>query len=141
VRNRPGYLAVYHTIGLCAVRTQLFGQTGARALPRGRRRIGQSIETPAIYPTMTAVQNLEIQRILAGVPDQGAVQEMPKLVGLADTGKKRAKHFPLGMKQRLALAIALITNPEFLIDERMTTLIFAEWYKLPDYSLEPVLLV
>jgi ABC-2 type transport system ATP-binding protein len=107
--------AVVGLISLTDGEVELFGQTGEKALQRGRRRIGQSIETPAFYPNMTAEQNLEIQRIMAGVPDQGAVNQTLHLVGLADTGKKKARHFSLGMKQRLALAIALITNPEFLI--------------------------
>lgn len=94
---------------------ELFGQISERALQRARRRIGQSIETPAIYPNMTAEQNLEIQRIIGGVPDKGSVNKTLEIVGLADTGKKKVKNFSLGMKQRLALAIALITNPEFLI--------------------------
>ncbi|HYF94321.1 MAG TPA: ATP-binding cassette domain-containing protein [Symbiobacteriaceae bacterium] len=94
---------------------ELFGQTGEGALQRARRRIGQSIETPALYPNLTAEENLEIQRIIGGVPDKGAIIKTLEVVGLADTGKKKAKNFSLGMKQRLALATALITNPEFLI--------------------------
>lgn len=94
---------------------ELFGQTGEKALQRGRRRIGQIIETPAVYPNMTAEQNLNIQCIQAGVPDKGVVKQTLDLVGLADTGKKKDKNFSLGMKQRLALAMAMITNPEFLI--------------------------
>lgn len=93
----------------------LFGQKGTKALQQGRRRIGQIIETPAVYPNMTAVQNLEIQRILAGASDKNVVKQTLALVGLSDTGKKKAKNFSLGMKQRLALGIALVTNPEFLI--------------------------
>lgn len=107
--------AVAGLVSLTGGEVELFEQTSERALQRGRRRIGQSIETPAIYPNMTAEQNLEIQRIIGGVPDKDAVKKTLEVVGLADTGKKKAKNFSLGMKQRLALAIALITNPEFLI--------------------------
>lgn len=105
-------------VGLISVtggEVELFGQTGEQALQRGRRRIGQIIETPAVYPNMTAEQNLTIQCILAGVPDKGVIKQTLDLVGLADTGKKKANNFSLGMKQRLALAMAMITNPEFLI--------------------------
>ncbi|MDR1512634.1 MAG: ATP-binding cassette domain-containing protein, partial [Propionibacteriaceae bacterium] len=94
---------------------ELFGETGDGALRRGRRRMGQSIETPAIYPHMTARENLEVQRLLGGVPDRGAVGRVLETVGLTGTGKKKARNFSLGMKQRLALACALITNPEFLM--------------------------
>lgn len=107
--------AVTGLVSLTGGEIELFGQTGERELRRGRRRIGQIIETPAIYPNMTAEQNLEIQRIIGGVPEKGSVKKALEVVGLADTGKKKAKNFSLGMKQRLALAIALITNPEFLI--------------------------
>lgn len=94
---------------------ELFGETGENSLRRERRRIGQSIETPALYPGMTAEQNLEIQRIMSGVPNRDNIRKTLSTVGLLDTGKKKVKNFSLGMKQRLALAIALITNPEFLI--------------------------
>lgn len=107
--------AVCGLVSLTSGEVELFGQTGEKALARGRRRIGQSIETPAIYPNMTAEQNLEIQRMISGVPDKDTVKKTLETVGLADTGKKKAKNFSLGMKQRLALAMALITNPEFLI--------------------------
>ncbi|MDR2090035.1 MAG: ATP-binding cassette domain-containing protein [Clostridiales Family XIII bacterium] len=94
---------------------ELFGESGEAALGRGRRRMGQSIETPAVYPHMSAKENLEVQRILGGVPDRDAAERVLKIVGLTDTGSKKVRNFSLGMKQRLALAIALITNPEFLM--------------------------
>jgi ABC-2 type transport system ATP-binding protein len=59
--------AVTGLISLTGGEVELFGQTGERALRSGRRRIGHSIETPAIYPEMTAEQNLEVQRIVADV--------------------------------------------------------------------------
>jgi ABC-2 type transport system ATP-binding protein len=77
--------------------------------------MGQSIESPAVYPHMTARENLEVQRLLGGVPDKNAVPRILETVGLAGTGRKKVRNFSLGMKQRLALAIALITNPEFLM--------------------------
>jgi ABC-2 type transport system ATP-binding protein len=107
--------AVVGLISVTGGEVELFGQTGEKALQRARRRIGQIIETPAVYPNMTAEQNLNIQCILAGVSDKSVIKQTLDLVGLADTGKKKAKNFSLGMKQRLALAMAMITNPEFLI--------------------------
>lgn len=94
---------------------ELFGQTGQKELQHSRSRIGQIIEAPAVYPNMTAEQNLEIQAILAGNHTKKNILRTLELVALSDTGKKKAKDFSLGMKQRLALATALVTNPEFLI--------------------------
>lgn len=94
---------------------ELFGKTDENGLQNGRQRIGQIIETPAVYPGMTAEQNLTIQCTLAGIKDKNVIKQTLELVGLADTGKKSTRNFSLGMKQRLALAMALVTNPEFLI--------------------------
>ena len=99
---------------------ELFGQSDKKALQKQRLKIGQSIETPALYPDLTAVQNLEIQRIIGGITDKSVIKKTLETVGLADTGKKLAKDFSLGMKQRLALAISLITQPEFLILDEPT---------------------
>jgi ABC-2 type transport system ATP-binding protein len=107
--------AVAGLISPTAGEVELFGESGEAALRRGRRRMGQSIEAPALYPHMTAEENLEVQRILAGVPDKGAVGRVLETVGLADTGRKKVRNFSLGMKLRLALAVALVTNPEFLM--------------------------
>lgn len=93
----------------------LFGQTGEKELQGQRKRIGCMVETPALYPNMTAYQNLEIQRIQRGIPDKKVIEDTLELVGLKHTGKKKAKDFSLGMKQRLGIALALINDPEFLI--------------------------
>ncbi|WP_081300609.1 ABC transporter ATP-binding protein [Clostridium beijerinckii] len=93
----------------------LFGQTGEKKLQEQRKRLGCMVETPALYPNMTAYQNLEIQRIQRGIPDKRVIEDTLELVGLKDTGKKKAKDFSLGMKQRLGIALALINDPEFLI--------------------------
>lgn len=83
-------------------------------LQQQRRRIGTVIENPAIYPALTAVQNMEVQRRLLGA-DESSVQQTLQIVGLADAGKKKAKNFSLGMKQRLGIGLALLGNPDFLI--------------------------
>lgn len=93
----------------------LFGQTGEKKLQEQRKRLGCMVETPALYPNMTAYQNLEIQRIQRGIPDKKVIEDTLELVGLKDTEKKKAKDFSLGMKQRLGIALALINDPEFLI--------------------------
>ncbi|MBC3886774.1 ATP-binding cassette domain-containing protein [Acetobacterium paludosum] len=93
----------------------LFGKSGAKELQKQRARIGCMVETPALYKNMTAQQNLEAQRIQRGIPDKECIQETLKLVGLTDTGKKAVRHFSLGMRQRLGIAMALLNDPEFLI--------------------------
>lgn len=101
----------------------LFGSSSPAELDKQRRRIGTMIENPALYPHMTAQENLEHYRLLFGVPDKSIVREMLRLVGLGDTGKKHARRFSLGMRQRLALAIALLGNPDMLLlDEPMNGL-------------------
>lgn len=80
-----------------------------------RHRIGTMIENPAVYPHMTARQNLEYYCLLLGIKSDKVIDDMLELVGLSQTGKKKAKNFSLGMKQRLAIAIALLDNPEFLL--------------------------
>lgn len=68
-----------------------------------------------MYPNFTAQQNLIFQQKLLGKADMSEVNRILEVVGLSDTGKKMAKNFSLGMKQRLAIAISLIGNPEFLV--------------------------
>ncbi len=80
-----------------------------------RKRIGAIIETPSIYGEMSARDNLIEQYKLVGMPSLEGIQELLKLVGLENVGKKKAKNFSLGMKQRLGIAIALTNNPDFLI--------------------------
>ncbi|OKP98917.1 ABC transporter ATP-binding protein [Paenibacillus sp. P46E] len=84
-------------------------------LEKGRKRIGCVIEQPALYPDMTARQNLIYYNKLLGIPDNRNVDDVLNLVGLQNTGKKKTKKFSLGMKQRLSIAIALLGNPDFLI--------------------------
>jgi len=83
-------------------------------IQKQRHRIGTMIENPAIYPNMTARDNLKYYCKLLSV-NSNVVDEMLDLVGLSDTGKKKARNFSLGMKQRLAIAIALMGEPEFLL--------------------------
>jgi ABC-2 type transport system ATP-binding protein len=78
------------------------------------KRIGSLIETPSLYGQLSAKENLEVYRPIYGASKE-RVAEVLKIVGLEDTGKKSAKKFSLGMKQRLSIALALLPNPELLI--------------------------
>lgn len=82
---------------------------------KSRRRMGSVVETPSIYLDMTAEDNLKQQYLTLGLPSFDGVTEILKLVGLGNTGHKKAKHFSLGMRQRLGIAIALAGDPDFLV--------------------------
>lgn len=85
-----------------------------------RKRMGAVVETPSIYMDMTARDNLKQQYQILGMPSYDGIDELLKLVGLNDTGKKKARNFSLGMRQRLGIAIALAGNPDFLILDEPT---------------------
>ena len=87
---------------------------------KARQRMGAVVETPAIYLDMTAEDNLKQQYRVLGLPSFDSIPELLKLVGLENTGKKKAKRFSLGMKQRLGIAIALAGDPDFLVLDEPT---------------------
>lgn len=90
-------------------------QSTERDILQIRRRMGAVVETPSIYLGMTAEDNLKQQYRILGLPSYDGLRELLELVGLSDTGKKKAKDFSLGMRQRLGIAIALAGSPDFLI--------------------------
>jgi ABC-2 type transport system ATP-binding protein len=93
----------------------LFGKHTQSELLDERKKIGAIIETPGFFPNFTARQNLKYYRVQRGIPDEQCEIKALEEVGLSDTGKKKFKDFSLGMKQRLGLALALMTHPAFLI--------------------------
>lgn len=84
-------------------------------MARMRRRMGAVVETPSIYLDMTAEENLRQQYRVLGIPSWEGIPQLLELVGLSRTGKKKARNFSLGMKQRLGIAVALAGDPDFLI--------------------------
>lgn len=80
-----------------------------------RRRMGAVVETPSVYLGMTARENLRQQFTVLGLPSDAGLEELLELVGLGNTGKKKARDFSLGMRQRLGIAVALAGDPDFLI--------------------------
>lgn len=83
------------------------------------KQIGSLIESPSIYGHLTAKENLEVIRKIYECP-RNRISEVLSLVGLSDTGKKKAGKFSLGMKQRLSIAIALLHEPPLLILDEPT---------------------
>ncbi|HIY21715.1 MAG TPA: ABC transporter ATP-binding protein [Candidatus Flavonifractor merdigallinarum] len=118
-RNGAGKTTIIRMITAQTVPTEgsitLFGAHTPHELERMRARTGAMVETPSFYPYLTARENLEYYRIQRGIPGRHAVDEALEVAGLTDTGKKRFKHFSLGMKQRLGLALALMNRPDFLL--------------------------
>lgn len=86
-----------------------------KKISASRRRMGAVVETPSIYLNMTAEENIKEQYRILGIPSFSGISELLSLVGLKDTGRKKAKNFSLGMRQRLGIAIALAGDPDFLV--------------------------
>ena len=93
----------------------IYGEDSENGLAKSRSRMSFMIETPYAKENMTARENLEKQRIQKGIPNKERVDEVLKIVGLENTGKKSVKNFSLGMRQRLGIAIALLGKPEIMI--------------------------
>ncbi len=95
---------------------ELYGvEHSDKEISKSRRRMGAVVETPSIYLDMTAEDNLKQQYRILGMPSFDGITELLKLVGLENTGRKKAKNFSLGMRQRLGIAVALCGDPDFLV--------------------------
>ena len=119
-RNGAGKTTLIRLIcGLQAPTSGSYSLYGADSAQKGiakvRRRMGAVVETPSIYLDLTAEDNLKEQFRVLGVPSDDGIPELLELVGLENTGKKKARNFSLGMKQRLGIAVALAGGPDFLV--------------------------
>ena len=94
----------------------LYGVKGTdREIGKARRRMGAVVETPSLYLDMTARDNLRQQYRILELPSCEGMEELLNLVGLGDVGRKKVRHFSLGMRQRLGIAGALAGDPDFLV--------------------------
>lgn len=92
---------------------------GSLSTHQALKKVGAIIERPNFYPYMTAVQNLELVCKIKEVPTSN-IEEKLKLVNLFERKDSKFKTYSLGMKQRLAIASALLNNPEILILDEPT---------------------
>ncbi|MEA2488939.1 MAG: lantibiotic transport system ATP-binding protein, partial [Acidobacteriota bacterium] len=99
--------------------TRIFGKPFHKDRIAILKNIGSMIESPSLYDHLTAAENLRVIQLVHRCPESRIV-EVLDLVGLADTGKKRAKQFSLGMRQRLAIATALLHRPSLIILDEPT---------------------
>lgn len=93
---------------------RLFGASTPKSLVAARARIGATLETPNFYPYLSGRDNLRVSANLKGVGPE-RIEECLRLVGLTARAKHRFKTYSLGMKQRLALASAMLNDPDLIM--------------------------
>ncbi|MET7878472.1 ABC transporter ATP-binding protein [Micromonospora profundi] len=93
---------------------RVFGERSPELLPRVAGRVGAIVESPQFFGNFTGYRTLRLLARAGGVP-VSRVDEALELVGLRDRGDERVKGYSLGMKQRLAVASALLKDPQLLI--------------------------
>ncbi len=117
-RNGAGKTTLLKMISGLAAPTQgdftLFGKSGKEAY-RYLSRVGTLIESPGIYPNMSASDNLKLKCLAMGVRRKDEVSELLDIVGLSGAGRKKVKNFSMGMKQRLGIALALVGSPDLVV--------------------------
>ena len=118
-RNGAGKTTIMRMISGLSTPTRgsysLFGKTGYE-MGKMLRNVGVLIESPGLYPRLSAYENLKIKCIATGMKSRGYVEEILKTVGLENTDlKKPAGSYSLGMRQRLGIGLALVGDPKIII--------------------------
>ncbi|MEK4298974.1 ABC transporter ATP-binding protein [Oceanobacillus sp. FSL W8-0428] len=97
-------------------RIALFGSSSEKTWVKALRRTGSVIEIPVAYESLSGWENLAYYCKLRGITDEKAIiQKTLDIVGLDPKDKKKFKNYSLGMKQKLGIAIAILSRPDFLI--------------------------
>lgn len=119
-RNGAGKTTLIRTI--CGLQTPTQGtytllgrKHNDPKIAKSRRKMGAVIETPSLYRELNARENLEVQLRMLGLAESAETDRLLALVGLSEAGRKKVKDFSLGMRQRLAMAVALAGDPDFLV--------------------------
>ena len=112
-RNGAGKTTLIRTIcGLQAPSQGTYTLLGRKhndpKIAKSRRKMGAVIETPSLYRELNARENLEVQLRMLGLAESAEIDRLLALVGLSEAGRKKVKDFSLGMRQRLAMAVALV---------------------------------
>ena len=92
----------------------MFGYRGG-GLKNIRSRVSCLIEAPGVYGNLSAYDNLKIKCKLFGIQEKSYIPEILEMVGLNHVGKKKVKHYSLGMKQRLGIVLTLVGDPDLLL--------------------------
>ena len=95
---------------------ELFGVSDSDgASARVRKRIAAIVETPSVYPSLSAKDNMLMQCEILGIADTRRVADILDYVGLSYTDTKKVAKYSLGMRQRLGIALALVGGPDLII--------------------------
>lgn len=117
-RNGAGKTTIMRMISGLSIPTSgtysLFGQTGS-AKNKLLKDVGVLIESPGLYPKLSAQENLKIKCLARGVNHRTHVPELLKTVGLDVSPKQKSGSFSLGMRQRLGIALAMVGEPKMLV--------------------------